>query len=338
MGDGRPSPTDGSATPPKAYKPCATGKCWDAPKLSGACGRTTVNEDYSTGKYNVHEYPLSPPRGVTVELTLERTAGSWHPALILHDASGVTLYDGRRARSTSSLAITSLASGRTGTSARVRIVAKKSVKLSVFVSGWRVIDSGFSRAMDTNAKYSLAVVAKCKSPTGVISPPNFDASNVAKGYYLLPQSQPSGLYTRKADDCSRGTKLLIDVLYTVARRFNQIRPSLTPISILDLNEGSCSTVNHQTHDDGTHADLVAGCATNVSCTDNQPAIDLAKAFVDTGKVCGILNNNTAVQKVVNTYFASKYSYTPWRGTFMRSVSGHTHHFHIRVKKPDGTCN
>jgi hypothetical protein len=45
-----------------------------------------------------------------------------------------------------------------------------------------------------------------------------------------------------------------------------------------------------------------------------------------------------VQAVVNPYFTSKYSYTPWHGTFMRSVSGHTHHFHIRVKKPDGTCN
>ena len=60
--------------------------------------------------------------------------------------------------------------------------------------------------------------------------------------------------------------------------------------------------------------------------------------MDTGQVCGIINNDPAVQKVVNAYFNSKFSYKPWHGTFMRSVSGHTHHFHVRVKKPNGLCN
>ena len=154
----------------------------------------------------------------------------------------------------------------------------------------------------------------------------------------VPQSDPPGLYTRKADGCSRGTKRLIDVLYTVATHFQQVRPSLAPISILDLNEGPCSTVDHATHDDGTHVDIVAGCATEVACADNGPAIDLAKLFVDTGVACGIINNDTAVQAEVNAYFNSKFSYEPWHGTFMRSVSGHTHHFHVRVMKPDGKCN
>ena len=110
------------------------------------------------------------------------------------------------------------------------------------------------------------------------------------------------------------------------------------MAFLDLNKGPCSTVSHQTHADGTHADLTAGCATQVACTNNQPAMDLARLFVDTGQVCGIINNDTAVQKAVNAYFTSKFSYKPWHSTFMCSVSGHTHHFHVRVKKPDGTSN
>jgi hypothetical protein len=92
----------------------------------------------------------------------------------------------------------------------------------------------------------------------------------------LPYSDPDGLYTRKPDGCSRGTKLLIDVIYTVAYHWQPLYPSLSPISVLDLNEGSCSTINHATHDDGTHVDIIAGCATSVSCADKQPKIVLAK--------------------------------------------------------------
>ena len=66
--------------------------------------------------------------------------------------------------------------------------------------------------------------------------------------------------------------------------------------------------------------------------------ELAKMFVDTGVACGILNNDTAIQAVVNAYFDSTQTYEPWHGQFMRSVDGHIHHFHVRVKKPDGLCN
>ena len=45
---------------------------------------------------------------------------------------------------------------------------------------------------------------------------------------------------------------------------------------------------------------------------------------------------------MNPYFFDNYSYAPWdpsgAGRFMRTVSGHTGHFHVRVLEPDGTCN
>lgn len=327
--------------PPKQLVPCQVGSCWSAGTLSGLCGSSTVKEDYSSGKYNAHRYALSPKPGVKVELSLAATGGAWQPALILHDPSGATVFDGQRARSDATLSVTALATGKSGGPARVRLTAHKALTLDVFTSGWSVINGGFVPYLPKSATYSLTVASSCQPPPPgkLLSPPNFDPKNKdSKGYYLLPHSQPAGLYTRKADACSRGTRLLIDVLYTVAYQWKTKQPSYSPIAYLDLNEGSCSTVNHATHDDGTHADLTAGCATQVSCTNNQPAIDLAKLFVDTGQVCGIINNDTAVQKVVNAYFNSKFSYKPWHGTFMRSVSGHTHHFHVRVKKPNGLCN
>jgi hypothetical protein len=324
---------------PKNLQPCAGGKCWSATALSGLCGVSSFSEDFSSGKYNVHTLSLSPQNGVKVELTLQPTASSWKPALVLQKA-GITVYDGAIGTSDASLTVQPLNTGKGSGPARVRLTAHKKVTLKVFATGWSVVQSGFTLFLPKSAKYTLTVNSHCAPPKPgkLLSPPNFDAKNKVGGYYLLPQSQPPGLYTRKADGCSRGNKLLIDVLYTVAVHWKQKWPKLSPISFLDLNEGKCSTVNHQTHDDGTHADLTAGCATNVSCSNTQPGIDLAKLFVDTGQVCGIINNDPAIQKVVNAYFNSKFTYKPWHNTFMRSVSGHTKHFHVRVKKPNGNCN
>ena len=334
---------DAAVPPPKkprSLTPCKAGKCWSASTLGSLCGVTSFAEDFSSGKYNVHRFSLSPKPKVKVELTLQPTAGSWKPALIIHDAKGVTVYDGELGLSTTELDVQPLASGKGSGSARVRLLAQQQMALQLYLTGWSVVQSKFVSFLPKSARYTLGVSTGCAPPKPgkLLSPPNFDAKNVVNGFYLLPPSQPPGLYKRKADGCSRGTRLLIDVLYTVAYHWKQQWPSLAPISYLDLNQGSCSSVNHQTHKDGTHADLTAGCATQVSCKNNQPGIDLAKLFIDTGQACGIINNDTAIQAVVNAYFKTKFSYKPWHGTFMRSVSGHTHHFHVRVKKPDGTCN
>lgn len=325
--------------PPISYDPCPDPSlCRNAPTLASACGTSVIDEDFSSGRYNVHQYQLTAPAQVTIDVSAERTAGSWNPALIVQDGWGATVHDGERSLSTSALTIETIASGRGSNVAGVRITAQQARHLSLFLTGWHVVDGAFVPRMPQDAEYRLMDMALCEAPSGLLSPPNFDPGNVEDGSYLLPDSQPPGLYERKPDDCSGATKLLIDVLYTVAVRWNEIRPSLTPIQIRDLNEGSCSTVNHETHDRGIDADIVVECATHVSCSDDQPAIELAKLFVDTGKTCGILNNNTNAQEVVNAYFASKFTYRPWRDKFMRSVDGHTSHFHIRVMNSAGLCN
>lgn len=330
---------DAPAVPPKALVPCQNGLCWSAPKLASACGTATINEDFSTGLYNVHQFALSAPAKVPLDLSAQATAGNWEPVLIVQDEQGATIHDGELPLSTAALSVQAVSSGRGSDTASVRVTADSDRQLALFVTSWDAVDGDFKPLLPADATYTLTNFADCVPSTGgLLSPPNFDPNDQDGGFFLLPPSSPAGLYLRKADDCSRGTKLLIDVLYTVAVRWQQLRPTLAPINIRDLNEGSCSTVDHATHDDGTHADLTVSCATQVACTDNQPKIDLAKLFVDTGAVCGILNNDEDVQPIVNEYFASKFSYQPWKGKFMRTVSGHTGHFHVRVMKPDGSCN
>ncbi len=325
---------------PLPHQPCVDGDCWDAPPVTAMCGGVTLAEDFSSGKYNVHERPVSVPAGVAVELTLAREAGLWDPALLVFDEGGTIVHDGETSLSSDDLLVELINTGRDSDEAAVVITSDSATELSVLNTAWGVVDSNFAAPMPSDALYHLGLQAACEPPEPgeLLSPPNFDPNNIDGGFYLLPYSDPPGLYERKADGCSRGNKLLIDVIYTVATHFQALRPELAPIAVRDLNEGPCSTVDHATHEDGTHVDIVAGCATEVACQDNGPAIELAKLFVDTGMTCGIINNDPAVQAVVNDYFNQTQSYTPWHGQFMRSVSGHTHHFHVRVKMPNGQCN
>lgn len=335
------SPPKCKAIEPKQLAPCQQGKCWQSKiPLPASCGSSVKTENFGSGKYNVHRYILNTQAKIDIELSLVATAGSFEPALIIQDSSGKTLFDGQYGSTTSAVEVEAMSVAKASGPAKVRIKTQSAEQLYVFVTGWAAIDSGFSKGLPTTIKYALTIALDCAPPpTGKLqSPPCFDPKNVKGGYYLLPQSCPSGLYTRKADDCSRGTKRLIDVLYTVAARAKKELPAYSPLHFNDLNEGSCSVVDHLTHDDGTHADVHSGCATNVSCADNGPAIALAKMFIDTGEACGILFNDTGVQAVVNAYFNAKYTYKPWGSKFMRSVTGHTTHFHVRVKKPNGSCN
>ncbi|MCA9522618.1 MAG: hypothetical protein KC609_16690 [Myxococcales bacterium] len=335
--DAVPSGDSTPSDPPQQYTPCSVGTCWSSLSFSAACGPATLDENYSSGKYNVHVFSVFAKADVDVEVTLKRTAGVWNPALIVQDAQGLTLGDGELGVLSAAIVVEVLESGRDSDLARVKLRATSDVTLKILLTSWQAIDSGFVDPLPKEATYTFGLVKDCELPTGqLLSPPNFDPQDVVGGYSLLPPSDPPGLYTKKKDLCSRGTKLLIDVLYTVATNWKQLYPELAPISILDLNE--CDGADHETHNDGTHVDIVVECATDVSCADIQPAIDLAKLFVDTGQTCGIIFNDDAVQAVVNPYFESQFDYEPWYGTYMRTYVGHEGHFHVRVKKPNGACN
>lgn len=325
---------------PVPRAPCATGQCWSASSLSSFCGSSQVNEDFSTGLYNVHQYALALPAGEMVDLTMIVTGGAVSPALIVNAADGTTIYDGEIGAS-GNVKVSAVSSGRGGSMARVGFVADKVTPVDVFATSWSVVDGNFAPPMPTDVSYSLTTDVDCEPPPPgtLLSPPNFDEQQTSNGYFMLPDSEPPGLYVKKGDACSWGNKLLIDVIYTVATYWKPLYPSLSPLYVKDLNENvAACTTNHDTHADGTHVDIVAGCATSMYCADKAPKIALAKLFVDTGVACGILNNDTAVHQTVNDYFAQKTNYAPWKSQFMRSVTGHVEHFHVRVKKPDGTCN
>jgi len=331
--------------------PCTNGSCWNPSISAQPCAGGVVTEDFSSGAYNVHAYSTSIAAGKTVTFNLSVTGGNWQPALIIRTTGGATIYDGKIGivDVLLSLDVQAAAFGTTGSLASVEVTPSIDMDLIVYVTSWDTLNGDFVPGIPTNATYVLSALTECD---GLLSPPNFDPSDVAGGYYILPPPSPAGLYSYKGHvPCSRGSKTLIDVLYTAATQWKAKYPQYGALHFSDLNEEwkvnaagtpiGCSGVNHSTHDDGTHADISVSCGTVSSCTDIQPAIELAKIFIDTGATCGIIFNDVAVQDAVNSYFTSKYSYSPWDnggGPFMWTWSGHNTHFHLRVKKPDGTCN
>lgn len=180
-------------TAPAKLTPCQGALCWkNAPTLAAPCGTTDTPEDFSSGKYNTHRYPFTPPKNITVELTLTRTAGSFNPALIIQSVAGVILYDGSKAMSNGGLTITPLASGMGASVARVRLKASVNSQVHVFVTSWATISGNFSKPMPTNAKYMLRVSASCPVPPAVCPMNKTSITKFGSGFFTSSDSSVKG--------------------------------------------------------------------------------------------------------------------------------------------------
>lgn len=163
----------------------------NAPALSGACGNATVAEDFSSGLYNVHRYQLSAQAGLSVELVLDVTGGSWSPALLVLAADGTTLYDGE-VGAVGSTSIQGLASGKNASTARVRISALADTPLDVFVTSWGVVEGGFAPTMAADATYSLSKLAECPPAEAVCPIDPKDITGFDSGYFTSTDSDVPG--------------------------------------------------------------------------------------------------------------------------------------------------
>jgi len=189
----------------------------------------------------------------------------------------------------------------------------------------------------------------------LLMPPNI-GSPMVDGYYQMPPPATPGLYVLNTNECGGDRELAsacgnietIQVLYTVATAWRENYPSEAPLYIRDINgdylENACTTSRHETHELGTDADVLIG---NYSVDDR---IALAKLFIDTGYVTGILHSpgtlgsqpsSEAYRYIneVNAYFEQTQGdrLTPWNGQFARldldaggRIKGHYAHFHVHV--------
>jgi murein DD-endopeptidase MepM/ murein hydrolase activator NlpD len=180
---------DGGAPPLTARVPCATRPCWLGTRALGACGGVTIPEDFSSGRYAVHQYTLTATAGSTVEARLEVTGGVWRPALLVLDPAGATLYDGERGAARGPTTVESIASGRVGSPAAVRITATMDGAIRVFVTSWKVIDSGFAGPMPPmDARYTLRASGNCPLGNSVCPVNRAAITSFGSGFYSESES------------------------------------------------------------------------------------------------------------------------------------------------------
>lgn len=149
---------------PDPLTPCANGACWQTELWPNACGFATNDEDFSSGKYNVHAYATRIHGGSEMNLSLTNQAGTWQPALILARLDGTVVYDGDVGLVEPGLTVTPVTDGRTGGTAHFKVESSQTWEGTLFVTAWQVVDSGFTSFLPTDAKYHVESESVCAPP------------------------------------------------------------------------------------------------------------------------------------------------------------------------------
>ena len=157
---------DASEPPPdpEPQRPCETGSCWDTSLRPGRCLYTQIDENFSSGDYNVHDYASMLYADGDTRVTLTRTGGSWQPAVIVAGEDGTVLCDGRIGLVREGLDVSIEEDGTSGGTALVQIWTESDLRVSVFVTGWEVVDSGFESFLPTSSTYTLRIENICDEP------------------------------------------------------------------------------------------------------------------------------------------------------------------------------
>lgn len=123
------------------------GKIWRRRAPAAECGYWSRHEDFKTGRFRTHEVvlELEPHRDKARPwmVAVTKVDGGWAPRMVLKDAEGVVLYDGRSAEVAAlkklGLKVRRKDSGRGGDRARIEIDTSKQtepVQLTVEVDAW----------------------------------------------------------------------------------------------------------------------------------------------------------------------------------------------------------
>jgi hypothetical protein len=146
--------------------PCATATCWNPTKTVPACGTTGWDEDFSSGRYSVHRYWTSLPAGGPVTVRLERTGGTFSPAILVADRGGRLAYGGDVAGLHPDIAVRGAVSGKSGSAAEVTIEATRNTDIYLYVTGWSVLDTAFGGTVPTSSRYRVSITQDCGGHDG----------------------------------------------------------------------------------------------------------------------------------------------------------------------------
>lgn len=167
---------------------------------------------------------------------------------------------------------------------------------------------------------------------GLISPPNLTQHTSYSGYYQLPPTSPDNSYdVYTCDNKLWGSKQLIDVLYTVAKRWKQKYPG-GYLYIGDLNASGHAShkwgraVDLEATTNGT--DMVADFTGNFGPYNHGATVELGKMFADTNMVKNIWFNDVSVNSAVLAHASAT---GKSKEMVMQPITGHDNHFHLDIQ-------
>ncbi len=138
-----------------------TANVWGPSAALHRCRDWSIAENYSTGRFNVHRYRVDLPGGGPVVVRFARTAGTWQPAILVHDLAGAPIVTADGPADHAAVHATVEADGRAGAAASLTLEADTAATVQVYVTGWSVVDGGFATVLPRTARYTLSMSHEC---------------------------------------------------------------------------------------------------------------------------------------------------------------------------------
>lgn len=167
---------------------------WHPSAILSACGSWSIDENFSSGRFNAHRYQLEVEGEGDVTLTFRKRAGSLAPAIYVFDRRGTPIYVGDAAAGHPEINATKLDTGRAGDTARVRLENAGSRRIFAFVTSWETADSGMHGRVSTTARYRFEAAQTCEQADPV---PGEDYAGLTLDTMNIPRS---GLANRTMDN------------------------------------------------------------------------------------------------------------------------------------------
>ena len=344
-----------------AFDACATATCWD-PDLVVGCADRRIPEDFASGRYNVHAYAATLPAGAPITIDLEQITGMLEPAIFIAD--GALLYGGDPETLDPRVRILMSESGRGGSYASVTLQTTEALSVLVLVTGWSVVDSGFTAFLDTDVSYELRVRQECEgSDSESVGSPN--AGSLLNGVRI--NDGPGYVVADTGRDAYYGTQETVDLIRAAFAHVVEQHPSAQVVQVRDISVLGGGEPSgpwpHSSHQSGRDVDMtyhLDSCSPATGCPladvplalfDAEATWTLFKFWIDLGVLTYIFVDSR-LQEVLHGV-ASARGATPaqldawiqWpraAGTssaIIRHVANHLNHHHVRFTCPadDARC-
>ena len=147
---------------PRDLQPCRNADCWQTMLAATRCSDASVDENYHTGKYNVHRWATTFYDAHYNIVDLRARAGQWEAVLLIARADGTVLFDGKVGQKAAGLNVQVIS--QSADRMRLRVDTDSDFSGAVFVTSRKTLQSGFTDRIPMAAEYALTVSSKCDNP------------------------------------------------------------------------------------------------------------------------------------------------------------------------------